>query len=346
MKTYETLDELWLEELQNVFINGHRTGSRDGATREVLGAVIRLENPCANFVFNPVRRLHPSYAAAELLWYLSGSANIRMMEAYAPQYKRFVSGPLDDGVNAHGGYGFRLAGDKAFHETQNTLSSLNRWVLPVQDDFHDGSRQVSDKISMITQILRRKPESRQAIINLWQGGDLIHAYDGGVNDLPCTLSLQFKLQDGKLNCICTMRSNDIWLGLPYDIFCWTCIQRLIAEALEVEPGWYQHQAGSLHLYDRNEEKARKALDVEYRTSVVPFGRHEMHLRHVVPEALRLEGYRRQQKTDAGGSTLRDMAGERSMLYQLCQMAAVKWGKPKIHNQAMAEYAKENFYANH
>jgi thymidylate synthase len=56
-----------------------------------------------------------------------------------------------------------------------------------------------------------------------------------------------------------MRSNDVWLGLPYDVFAFTTIQRLIAEQLKLDLGTYYHQAGSEHLYNRNREQALKAI---------------------------------------------------------------------------------------
>jgi thymidylate synthase len=54
-----------------------------------------------------------------------------------------------------------------------------------------------------------------------------------------------------------MRSNDVFLGLPHDLFAFTMLQEIAARELGVEPGTYQHSVGSLHLYDDTEElKAR------------------------------------------------------------------------------------------
>jgi len=57
-----------------------------------------------------------------------------------------------------------------------------------------------------------------------------------------------------------MRSNDAWLGLPYDVFCFTTLQKIVAAALGIECDWYQHQVGSMHLYGRN---VRKTRNVEF-----------------------------------------------------------------------------------
>lgn len=102
------------------------------------------------------------------------------------------------------------------------------------------------------------PQTRQAVVTMWSAGDLPHAIARDHADLPCTLALQFILRDRKLHCIATMRSNDAWLGLPYDVFAFTCLQRLVAQAVGAELGTYTHQVGSMHLYDRNRDRALEA----------------------------------------------------------------------------------------
>ena len=52
-----------------------------------------------------------------------------------------------------------------------------------------------------------------------------------------------------------MRSNDLWLGFPYDVFQFTCMQVLMSMELGIELGSYTHIAGSLHMYKRDFDKA-------------------------------------------------------------------------------------------
>ena len=77
------------------------------------------------------------------------------------------------------------------------------------------------------------------------------------NDLNCTVCLQFIVRDEKLYCTTYMRSNDLWLGFPYDVFQFTCIQIRMAMELGLDIGSYTHIAGSLHIYERDFEKAIK-----------------------------------------------------------------------------------------
>lgn len=109
-----------------------------------------------------------------------------------------------------------------------------------------------EQLTTLVTELRRHPASRRAVLAVWRPDDLFH--DG---DRPCTLTLQFLVRGGRLELIVNMRSQDVWLGVPYDLFMFTQLQRSLARALGVGTGRYVHHVGSLHLYDRDVEAARR-----------------------------------------------------------------------------------------
>jgi len=86
----------------------------------------------------------------------------------------------------------------------------------------------------------------------------------GTKDFPCTLFGNFLIRDNKLNLTIAMRSNDLWLGLTYDLP-WFCglIDRMVGELKETYPdlgrGTYTHIAHSAHIYERDIAKIEKAL---------------------------------------------------------------------------------------
>lgn len=198
------------------------SGSRDGDAREIIGASFVLTNPSLCWIFNDRRNLSPYYAAAEILWYASGSADAAMISRYAPQYARFA----EQDQSVYGAYGERLG-------------------KSIRDVIH---------------VLKTEPNSRRAVVSLWRQTDLQagHGPDA-VKDVPCTLSWQFLVRGNELHMIVDMRSNDIWLGTPYDVF-WNCTAlRLIANELGLSIGTYTHHVGSLHLYERNYQAAVEAM---------------------------------------------------------------------------------------
>lgn len=161
-------------------------------------------------------------ALGELLWYLAGSNNTDHITHYIPMYSGF-----DEDGFIFGGYGPRLRGQ--------------------------GS---SNQLDSIIQLLRQRPASRRAVIQLFEKTDL----EGEHKDIPCTCTLQFLVRQNRLDLIVYMRSNDVFMGLPHDIFCFTMIQELVARALNVELGSYIHMVGSLHLYEDKMDAARSFLN--------------------------------------------------------------------------------------
>jgi thymidylate synthase len=99
----------------------------------------------------------------------------------------------------------------------------------------------------------QKPGCRQAVIQIW------HPTPAPSKDIPCTLSWQLLARDGRLNAVITMRSSDIWLGLPYDFVNLSQLMSGIAGELGLETGELIFNLGSSHLYDRDREKAGAVL---------------------------------------------------------------------------------------
>ena len=110
-------------------------------------------------------------------------------------------------------------------------------------------------MELVLDILLEDPDSRRVVIPLFEESHLgQHS-----KDIPCTQTLQFLQRDGELDAITTMRSNDVWLGFPYDVFCFRAIQVILASYLHLEVGPYHHFVGSMHLYEKDVAKARDAI---------------------------------------------------------------------------------------
>ena len=234
---YNTVDELWKYTIKSLLASNN-TSSRIGPTKEIIRFTAQLNTLNHTFLLNKRRKLSPAYACSEILWYFTNTQDIEMIAAYAPQYTEFSENGF-----AHGAYGYRI--------WNNTYAN---------------------QFELLIEHLRQMPNSRQAIVTMWNAHDLWHSTRDKKGDIPCTLSLQFLIRDGKLHLINTMRSNDAWLGLPYDIFAFTCFQKLIANTLNIPTGTYTHQVGSMHLYEKNWGAASEARHPKYH-------KHQFNLCH-------------------------------------------------------------------
>ncbi len=86
----------------------------------------------------------------------------------------------------------------------------------------------------------------------------------GNKDQVCTLTGNWLIRDNKLNFTIVMRSNDIVLGLVYDLpwFC-SLMDKMLEELKPIYPdlqkGKYTHIAHSLHAYEKDAEIIQKML---------------------------------------------------------------------------------------
>ncbi len=205
--------DLWWHELVALSEAGFEQPSRVGpVVGEFINAVTTIKNPRDGLCKSDIRKASVDYSIGELLWYLSGSNKLADIVPYSKAWKELS----DDGEVVNSAYGFRIQYCFGFDQWKHCVDTLKKDSL-----------------------------SRQAII---------HIKDPSAKpskDVPCTLNLQYQIRDGKLYATTIMRSNDIWLGVPYDFFVFTSLQIKMAMELGVDVGEYTHFAGSLHLYKRD-----------------------------------------------------------------------------------------------
>lgn len=116
-----------------------------------------------------------------------------------------------------------------------------------------------DQVHAAVRELSENPDTRRAVITMW---DPKLDTNGGHMDHPCTIGLGFRARDGRLNMSVVMRSNDAWLGMPYDFVQFSTLHVTVAALLGLETGTYTHHAHSLHLYRRDCAAASRVLGDE------------------------------------------------------------------------------------
>jgi thymidylate synthase len=136
----------------------------------------------------------------------------------------------DDGVTLAGAYGPRI------------LSQFEYVVNTLADD----------------------AETRRATLTIWTPNP------EKTKDYPCTVAMDFKIRNSKLNCHVFMRSSDIWLGLPYDVFSFTMVacevlsRYNVAQLTDVTLGTLYITAASMHIYEEHWNAASDLLSITPR----------------------------------------------------------------------------------
>jgi thymidylate synthase len=213
----------YVDVLKKIQLFGYTRPSRNGDTRELGHTMIVLDDPHQALPRGVGRNVSEKIAALEAIQLIGAFTDPDWLVERAPQLSPYRE---PSGV-FWGAYGRRIYG----------------------------------QIAAVVRKLQADPNTRQAVATLW---DPNFDNDPGKLDYPCTVALGCNLRGtfaGRqiLDFNVTMRSNDAWLGLPYDMFQFTQLHQTIARVLDVLPGRYTHTAWSMHLYHKDLKTAHDIM---------------------------------------------------------------------------------------
>ena len=191
--------------------NGNMVESRLGLVKNLGAACFEISGSelCLPFLKN--RNINPFFALTEFAWMIRGLNTVKPLKYFISHYDDFS----DDKVTLNGAYGYRLC--RAF-----------------------GINQIEAAIEM----LKNSKNTRRVVLNMWSVTDL----NKDSNDIPCNTSIYLKIHNGCLDITVLNRSNDLYLGVPYDAFLFYCLQKYICIEIGCKMGMHRHYTDSLHLY--------------------------------------------------------------------------------------------------
>ena len=182
-------------------------------TKAIFNCGFYIMNPQKNHITNKERKWSLKYAEAEWQWYLSGDPSISKLGELYGKIPPIWEKMADSLGNVRSNYGWQ-------------------WKRNAQIDY-------------VTAKLKTNPKTRHAAISIFDGKE----FDTYRNDTPCTYAVQFTIINDKLCMSVYMRSNDIWYGFCNDQYQFSSLQKMVADRLNLEIGWYYHHAHNMHLYN-------------------------------------------------------------------------------------------------
>jgi thymidylate synthase len=251
---FESIDAAYTPILKAV-LKGEKVSPRGEETRELSPVMISITNPRKRVISNKTRKLNYAYMIANTLWIMQGRNDVDSIVAYNHNLAQYS----DNGEVFNGAYGQRIFRyDGLFDVIDSTYTDDDGNTHP---DF-DLQHIVMNQFENVFNKLKEDADSRQAVISIFNPVQ----DETQTKDKPCTCMLQFLIRNGKLNLITTMRSNDAYLGMPYDLYTFTMLQEIMADKLGIDVGTYTHVANSLHIYKKDIE-AVKAIIADKSDSV-------------------------------------------------------------------------------
>jgi len=226
--------------LEEVLNHGEETEDRTGVgTLSIFGAQMRF-NLRDGFPAVTTKKLAWVSVVGELLWMLEGSSDERRLAEIT----------------------FGL--DRTELVGRNTIWTANAdeqgvGLGYVNNDFHKGLgpvygvqwrgfdstpiREGTDQIKWLINEIRTNPDSRRLILSAWNPNQICE-----MALPPCHFCCQFRVINGSLNCMLTMRSNDLFLGAPFNIASYALLTHIMARETNLEVGELVYSIGDAHIY--------------------------------------------------------------------------------------------------
>jgi thymidylate synthase len=165
-------------------------------------------------IFLNHRKINPIFAIIEGVWVLAGSNKLAPLLNELPNFGAYS----DDGETLNGAYGDRLRNYFGF-----------------------------DQINVAIDALKNDYFTRRVVLTLFSPSDLkINSLD-----IPCNTEIYLKITNNAVDITVLNRSNDLYLGLPYNVFVFGLLQKYVSLKLNLSIGIQRHFTDSLHIYEKN-----------------------------------------------------------------------------------------------
>lgn len=220
----------YLEYLRHVLNNGVPKEDRtDTGTISTFGYQMRFDLQ-QGFPVITTKKIHLRSIVHELLWFLSGETSVKYLR--------------ENGVT--------IWDEWADNEGNLTGIYGKQWR-----HWEAADGRTVDQISRVIEEIKSNPDSRRLIVSAWNVGEL-----DSMSLPPCHLLFQFYVASGKLSCQMYQRSVDSFLGLPFNITCYSLLTSMVAQQCELEVGEFVWSGGDCHIYSNHVDQVKLQLTRE------------------------------------------------------------------------------------
>lgn len=206
----------YLDLLAHVREHGVLKEDRTGTgTKSVFGWQMRFDM-ADGFPLVTTKKVYFKGLAVEMLWLLKGETNIRFL---VENNVHIWDAWADDNGDLGPVYG-------------------KQWI-----SWEGPDGRPINQIARVVESIRTNPDSRRHIVNAWNVSDLDR-----MALPPCHMFFQFYVAAGRLSCQLYVRSNDLFLGAPFNIAEYALLLHMMAQQCDLEPGELVYTIGDAHIY--------------------------------------------------------------------------------------------------
>ena len=217
----------YLDLLTYVKKNGEYKQTRNGYTFSVFGSIIKF-NINEKFPLLTTKKMFFRGIVEELLWFLKGSVNSKELE--------------NKGINI-----WKSNSTREYLDSIGLNHYEEGYLGPIYGyQWRNFNGQNFDQLSYILKELLKPDNSRRAIISAWNP---VQLQDQALP--PCHILYNFYQNSNGLSCMMTMRSSDLFLGLPFNIASTALLTTIIAKVLHMNTNEICISITDCHIYEEH-----------------------------------------------------------------------------------------------
>lgn len=245
----------YLDLVKDVFENGTPKPNRTEIPTPytVFGRQIRFDLS-EGLPILTTKKMAVKACIAELLWFIEGSPDERRLAEI--QYGKSRSELKDKRTIWSDNYE-AWSGREVSEVRYGALGCIygTQWRnFPIADW---GELNTFDQLDWLVKELKANPNSRKLIMLSYNPAQ--------INDAAltaCHTQVQFQVQNGKLNCMWTQASVDLFLGLPFNILSYAILTHMLAKEAGLQVGELVGSLGDVHIYENAIDNLKEQLSRE------------------------------------------------------------------------------------
>jgi len=213
-----------------------RTGT---GTVSIFAAQLRY-NLEFGFPLITTKKVHFKSVVHELLWFLSGSTNVKYLK--------------DNGVTIWDAWADENGDLGPVYGAQwRSWPVRNTYVKDTGEPVVHSEHSI-DQIANLVKQIKKNPDSRRLIVSAWNPAQ--------VDDMalpPCHCLFQFYVARGRLSCQLYQRSADLFLGVPFNVASYALLTHMVAQQCDLGVGDFIWTGGDCHLYLNHLDQAKEQI---------------------------------------------------------------------------------------
>ena len=290
--------------------NGFSEDRTKVGTASIFGTMEKYKNVGESFPLLQTKKTAFGLVKSELLWFLKGDTNIKYLLQHNNHiwdewgFEKYVNSPDYKGPDMKD-FGRRCLLDSQFNLIyREEMRKYTREILE-DDEFAKKHGELGpvygrqwrnfngvDQIKNIIEELKANPTSRRLIVSAWNPEE--------VEDMalpPCHTLFQFNSDGKTLDLSLMQRSQDKFLGGPFNIASYSLLLMMVAKEVGLKPGNFVHFSGNTHLYSNHLDQAEEQImrfdnaKKEDFSDIKVVLDYEKSIFDVEPKDIKLENYK-------------------------------------------------------